>query len=168
MRATPYVILLVVQKLPEPLRPAPKAIIVRAQDLVGQALQDALEGRTIESPYYSIHEVGQEAFVDNAWLVLPPQSAAIQKKFGEFAELQSFTQLRQGIITVLTTYFSSRAEMCLNMRPPFTFHFWLIETWKPMRFQRPTREASFTLILMGKRWMKATCGASFQRRGNIS
>ena len=31
--------------------------------------------------------------------MLPPQSAAIQRKFTEFAELRSFTQLRQGIIT---------------------------------------------------------------------
>jgi type I restriction-modification system DNA methylase subunit len=94
-----YVILLIIQKLPEPTQLAPNAIVVRAQDMVGQALQDVLEGRKIESPYYSIYEVGQEAFREGAWLVLPPQSAAIQRKFSEFAELQSFTQLRQGIIT---------------------------------------------------------------------
>lgn len=94
-----YVILLIIQKLPEQPQLAPNAIIVRAQDMVGQALQDVLEGRTIESPYYSIYEKGQEAFREDTWLVLPPQSAAIRRKFSEFAELQSFTQLRQGIIT---------------------------------------------------------------------
>jgi len=94
-----YVILLIVQRLPGLQQTAPRATILRAQDMVGQALQDVLESRLIESPYYSIYEVGQEVFRENVWSVLPPQSAAIQKKFSEFSELRSFAQPSQGIIT---------------------------------------------------------------------
>jgi methylase of polypeptide subunit release factors len=93
-----YVILLIVQKKGEAL-PPPNATIIKCQDQVGHALQDAIEGKKTENKFYSIHEVEQSEFMSNGWLVLPPTEATINKRLQSLPVLEEFLELRQGVVT---------------------------------------------------------------------
>jgi type I restriction-modification system DNA methylase subunit len=99
-----YVILLIFQKK-LPAISSPNAIILRCQDLVGQALQDVLESRPAESPDYSIYEVAQDVFELPRWQILPPRSASLQKRLSRFARLDQIAELKQGMITGADTVF---------------------------------------------------------------
>jgi hypothetical protein len=57
-----YNILLVLEKRIDHVAERASAQIVRCQDFAGPALQACLEGRTVETPYYSVFEVGQDFF----------------------------------------------------------------------------------------------------------
>jgi hypothetical protein len=92
------VILLIVQRKREKLS-EPRATIIKCQDRVGHALQDAIEGKKIEGKFYSIHEVNQAAFKTEGWLVLTPTEAAINRRLGSFPALDEFLEVRQGIVT---------------------------------------------------------------------
>ena len=93
-----YVILLIVQRKSESL-PDVKATIVKCQDQVGHALQDAIEGKRTEGKFYSIHEVEQSEFKSEGWLVLAPTEAAIDRRLGSLPALEEFLEVRQGVIT---------------------------------------------------------------------
>lgn len=93
-----YIILLIVQRKRENLS-EPKATIIKCQDRVGHALQDAIEGKKIEGKFYSIHEVDQSAFKTDAWLVLAPTEAAIHRRLGSLPVLEEFLEVRQGVVT---------------------------------------------------------------------
>lgn len=94
-----YVILLVFQKKPDTLQAAPPAMIIKCQDLVGRALQDALLGRRLESSFYSIYDVQQDTFQSAEWLVLPPTESAITRKLDALPSLGDFLHIHQGVIT---------------------------------------------------------------------
>jgi type I restriction-modification system DNA methylase subunit len=93
-----YVILLIVQRKGENL-PEPMATIVKCQDRVGHALQDAIEGKKTEDKFYSIHEVQQSDFKTQGWLVLAPTEAAIHKRLSNLPPLDEFLEVRQGVLT---------------------------------------------------------------------
>jgi type I restriction-modification system DNA methylase subunit len=93
-----YVILLIVQKKGENL-PDVKATIIKCQDQVGHALQDAIEGKRIEGKYYSIHEVEQSAFKSEGWSLLVPTEAAINTRLGSLPALDEFLEVREGVVT---------------------------------------------------------------------
>jgi len=92
------VILLIVQRKGENLS-EPKATIVKCQDRVGHALQDAVEGKKTEGKFYSIHEVGQSAFKTEGWLVLTPTEAAIHGRLRNLPTLDEYLEVRQGVLT---------------------------------------------------------------------
>jgi hypothetical protein len=93
-----YVILLVVQRKSE--NPSDvKATIIKCQDQVGHALQDAIEGKKVEGKLYSIHEVEQLAFRSEGWLMLAPTEAAINRRLSSLPVLEEFLELRQGVVT---------------------------------------------------------------------
>ena len=93
-----YVILLIVQKKSQ-LLPEVQATIIKCQDQVGQALQDAIEGKTVEGKFYSIHAVEQSSFRSQGWLVLAPTESAMDKRMCNLPVLEDFLELRQGIVT---------------------------------------------------------------------
>ena len=93
-----YVILLIVQRKNENLT-APRAVIIKCQDQVGHALQDAIEGRRAEGKFYSIHDVEQSTFDADGWLVLPPTEAAINHRLSSLPLLDEFVELKQGVVT---------------------------------------------------------------------
>lgn len=93
-----YVILLIVQKKGQNL-PDVKATIIKCQDQVGHALQDAIEGKRIEGKFYSIHEVEQSAFKSEGWLLFVPTEDAINTRLSVLPTLHEFLELREGIIT---------------------------------------------------------------------
>ncbi len=94
-----YVILLVFQKKPDSGEKAPPATIIKCQDLVGRALQDALEGRRVETNFYSIYDVKQDTFGNNEWLILPPTESSIKRKFEVLPTIGDFFHVRQGFIS---------------------------------------------------------------------
>jgi hypothetical protein len=94
-----YIILLIFQKKPAGTHEAPPATIVKCQDMVGRALQDALDGRQVETPTYSVYEVGQDFFDGDDWVVVPPTEAIIKRKFERFARLEDFLEVREGFIS---------------------------------------------------------------------
>lgn len=91
-----YVILLVFQKKTEKLAVPPTATIVKCQDFIGKALQDAVEGKLIQNNFYSIYEVAQEVFQNDVWMILPPTEATLKAKFESFSKLKEFFNVREG------------------------------------------------------------------------
>ncbi len=86
--------------------PAPKATLVRAQDLAGKALMDAVIGRTIDNNYYSVFPVEQRFFHDNpAWIVLRPGEERLKERLSSFPHVGEFLEINQGFITGLDRVF---------------------------------------------------------------
>jgi Eco57I restriction-modification methylase len=94
-----YVILLIFQKKDQSNHAVPSAIVMRCQDMVAFALQDVLDGRLIESPYYSVFEADQSQFQEGPWLIQRPHTVAIHRKFESHIEITDLVELRQGIIS---------------------------------------------------------------------
>src|SRR4029077_7684499 len=93
-----YVILLIVQKKGENL-PDVKAMIIKCQDQVGHALQDAIEGKRTEGKFYSIYDVDQSTFQSEGWLILPPAEASINRRFANLPSLDEFLKVPQGLVS---------------------------------------------------------------------
>ena len=94
-----YVILLIFQKRPDTGQKAPPAMIVKCQDLVGSALQDAIEDRRVETNFYSIYDVEQEPFGEDEWLILPPTESRLKSKFEGLPVIDDFLHVREGFIS---------------------------------------------------------------------
>lgn len=94
-----YVVLLVFQKRPERVSTAPLATVVKCQDLVGRALHDAVDGRRLETNFYSIYDVEQDVFHREDWLVLPPTESRLSSRLAQLPIIEDFLQVRQGFIS---------------------------------------------------------------------
>jgi hypothetical protein len=94
-----YVILLVFQKRQEDRFQAPPAMIVKCQDLVGRALQDAVEGVRTENDAYSIYDVDQSVFQEADWIILPPVESTLARKLETFPRLGEFLEVKQGFVS---------------------------------------------------------------------
>ena len=93
-----YVVLLIVQKKADDVC-GDAAIVIKCQDQVGHALQDAIEGKRVDGKYYSIYDADQSAFRPDAWLVLAPTEATIEKRLSTLPPLKEFLDIKQGIVT---------------------------------------------------------------------
>ena len=93
-----HVVLLIFQRKNEALG-VPNATIVRCQDLVGHALQDAVEGKHVERRYYSIYDAEQRLFESDTWFILPPSEAAVRDRLESLPRLKDFLDVKQGMIT---------------------------------------------------------------------
>ena len=94
-----YVILIVFQKKSPTIQDIPSATIIKCQDQVGRALQDALDRRYIEKKSYSVYQVAQDTFMQNEWVVMPPTEEAIKRKFSQLPTISDFLFVRQGFIS---------------------------------------------------------------------
>jgi len=97
-----YVILLILQRRVEYFagrKDNPKAIVVRCTELVGQALQNALEGRLSSNDFYDIYEADQSQFAEPEWYVLTPVQNRLKERFRQLPSLEEFLDIRQGLIT---------------------------------------------------------------------
>ncbi|TET12539.1 MAG: SAM-dependent DNA methyltransferase, partial [Candidatus Thorarchaeota archaeon] len=94
-----YIVLLIFQKKPDTGQKAPPATIIKCQDLVGRALQDAVEGRRIETNFYSIYDIEQDTFGEGEWLVLPPTESRLKSKFERLPVIDDFLHVRQGFVS---------------------------------------------------------------------
>ena len=93
-----YIILLIVQRKSETL-PEVQATVIKCQDQVGHALQDAIEGKRVEGKFYSIHSVEQSSFKSQGWLVLAPTESTMDKRMRSLPTLEDFLELKQGVVT---------------------------------------------------------------------
>ena len=93
-----YVVLLIFQKKDRETS-EPKATILKCQDLVGHALQDAIEGRRVEGRYYSIYDANQSVFQSDAWFILPPTEAGIRDRLASLPKLVDLLEVKQGVVT---------------------------------------------------------------------
>jgi methylase of polypeptide subunit release factors len=105
-----YIVLLIFQKRSGAEQKAPPATIVKCQDLVGRALQDALEGRRMETNFYSIYDVEQDVFGENEWLILPPTESRLKSRFGQLPVIDDFMHVREGFVSGADGVFIIRAE----------------------------------------------------------
>ena len=93
-----YVILLVFQRKDMALG-APAATVIKCQDLVGHALQDAVDGKRVEQRYYSIYDAEQKVFESSTWFILPPSEAAVRDRLESLPRLRDVLDVKQGMIT---------------------------------------------------------------------
>lgn len=94
-----YVILLIAQRKPRAPGAPPSCKIVRCQEFVGWALQDALDNKTARNPYYSVFDVDQEYFGRAPWVILGPEHVALERRLQALPRLQEFLVVREGVIT---------------------------------------------------------------------
>ncbi len=94
-----YVVLLIAQKKTRDIRTAPACRIVLCQDFVGRALQDCLDNKTVQNPYYSIFDVDQDYFGDNPWVLLGPDEVRLERKLRALPKVSDFLVVREGLIT---------------------------------------------------------------------
>jgi type I restriction-modification system DNA methylase subunit len=94
-----YIVLLIFQKKPTGNLKAPSASVIRCQDSVGHALEDYLNGQYVDTPYYSIYEVGQEQFGGKEWFILPPAESSVMHKLASLPTLQDYADIHEGMVT---------------------------------------------------------------------
>ena len=97
-QAQSYVSLLIFQKHRDGI-PTPPATMVRCQELVGQALQDALSGKEVDTPFYSIYSVDQAFFQSERWTVTTSAEARVRRSLSHLKVVGDFLEVRQGFVT---------------------------------------------------------------------
>lgn len=105
-----YVILLIFQKKDEANYP-PTATIIKCQDQVSKALQDAADGVRTEGPAYSIYTVTQDSFSGGKWVILPPTEASISRRYEALQPLGEFVEVRLGFTSGLDKVFIVSTEI---------------------------------------------------------
>jgi tRNA1(Val) A37 N6-methylase TrmN6 len=93
-----YVVLVIFQKQvhPDAARPV---LVVRCTDLVGTALEDALQDRVVRTPAYEVFWSGQPPTGEKVWQFATPESLALQTKLSHLPKLGEIAEIRQGLIT---------------------------------------------------------------------
>jgi len=139
-----YVILLVAERTPERHTPA---IVVKCQEFVGAALQDALAGRTKTSDAYQVFEVPQKSFWRDRWNLLRSEEAALRDAIEVFPRLEQFVEILQGLITGADEVFIRPSRDC-----PKTER----DVWRPLlpdremlRFDVPARQTTAVFMPFG-------------------
>ena len=109
--ASAYVILLIFQKKINTVTPAPPALVVKCQDLVSRALQDAVEDRVSNTDFYSLYRVSQDAFHERNWITTPPALMNVTRKLQLLPKIEKFMHVRQGFVTGADKVFIVPAEI---------------------------------------------------------
>jgi len=93
-----YVVLVIFQKLVQPglLRPV---LVVRCTDLVGLALEDALQDREVRTPAYEAFWSAAPSKGEGPWEFPNPEKAVLQSKLRRLPTLGDIVEIRQGLIT---------------------------------------------------------------------
>ncbi len=104
-----YVILLIAERTSERHVPA---TIVKCQEFVGSALQDALAGRKRIGEGYQVFDVDQQIFQRDRWKLLPPDEAALRNVIEGHRRLDEFVDVCQGVITGADKVFIRLSRDC--------------------------------------------------------
>ncbi|MBM4023840.1 MAG: hypothetical protein FJ280_00310 [Planctomycetes bacterium] len=139
-----YVILLIAERTSERHIPA---TIVKCQEFVGAALQDALAGRTIASDGYRVFEAGQDNFRRDRWHVLRPEETALQNAIELHPRLEQFIEVRQGLVTGADDIFVLPSRDC----PKGERDIWrpILPDRQMVRFGVPTRPTTVVFLPFG-------------------
>ena len=93
-----YVVLVVFQKVAR-VGPARPALVVRCSDLVGSALEDALQAREVRTPAYEVFWSSQPSEGEGPWEFPNPERVLLQSKLERLPTLGDIAEIRQGLIT---------------------------------------------------------------------
>jgi hypothetical protein len=93
-----YVVLIIFQKH-VPNGASRPVLVVRCTDLVGAALEDALQDRVIRTPAYEVFWSAQPSKGEKPWEFATPESLALQAKLDRLPTLGDIAEVRQGLIT---------------------------------------------------------------------
>ena len=108
--ANAYPVLLILQKCPEYSIQSPLATIVRCNAYPGNALEEALDGRTASTPFYSIHQIEQSVFDDGPWHSEGPADRKLADRILRFEPMRNVISVKQGFITGMDDVFIRDAE----------------------------------------------------------
>ena len=93
-----YVMLLIFEKR-DGVKGGRPATVVRATEMVGHALQDALAGRHVDTPYYQVFEQDASSFGSEPWRLRSPAEADLGRKVATLPTLGDFFKVRLGFIS---------------------------------------------------------------------
>lgn len=140
-----YVILLIAERTSERHVPA---TIVKCQEFVGPALQDALTGRKRIGEGYQVFDVDQQTFQRDRWSLLPPNEAALRSVIETYPRLDQFVKVRQGLITGAHKVFIRPSRDCPKKER---------DVWRPflpdremLRFATPSRQTTAVFMPFGR------------------
>jgi methylase of polypeptide subunit release factors len=74
------------------------AKILQCRGNIAEALQDLLDDRVVDTPFYSIYEVDQDAFGEE-WSLAPPSVARLLRKLEQYPSIEEQFTIRQGMNT---------------------------------------------------------------------
>ena len=94
-----YVVLLVLEKKHGRRGFENPAVVVRCRDAVGEALQDALDGRLGVRTGYSVYHLAQSAFDGHSWELLSPKQFALRKRLEALPRLDEVVDIHEGMVT---------------------------------------------------------------------
>lgn len=94
-----YVILLVIEKKLTTTTSAPQAVMIRARSYPGFALQDYLDGKSVDGPNYKTFECSQGEFEKDTWTPATPKERAIENRLLALPRLNELVDVGQGVIT---------------------------------------------------------------------
>jgi methylase of polypeptide subunit release factors len=93
-----YVVLVIFQKQAQKGTARP-VLVVRCTDLVGAALEDALQDREVRTPAYEVFWSTQPAENEKPWEFASPAKVALHAKLDRLPTLGDIAEVRQGLIT---------------------------------------------------------------------
>ena len=94
-----YVILLIFQKKKDGINFNPEATILKCKDLPGKALTNVLKKNLIQSDFYNIYNIDQDAFKRPEWFLLPQAEYNIEKKLEQLPRINDFLEVKQGPVS---------------------------------------------------------------------
>jgi type I restriction-modification system DNA methylase subunit len=139
-----YVILLIAERTAERHIPA---TVVKCQEFVGAALQDALAGRTRAGDGYQVFHVDQRLFGRERWHLLSSEEVALQDAIEAHPRLDQFVEVRQGLITGADEVFIRPSRDC----PRAERGVWrpLLTDREMVRFRVPERQTTAVFMPFG-------------------
>ena len=160
-----YVILLIVQRKSETL-PEVQATVIKCQDHVGHALQDAIEGKRVEGKFYSIQAVEQSSFKSQGWLVLAPTESSMDKRMRNLPALEEFLELRQGVFPVPIAFLSLTTRLSRVMGNLYSFLYFVDREMEAYTVPRRTSQCLFFPYFQGSKVNGKEHVAIFLRLGH--
>lgn len=104
-----YSILLIFEK-----KKTPKELLIttvlKCKNYVGQALEDIINDKEIDNPYYSIYKVSSKVFTSENWLILPNKEYEIEQKIQKHPTISNYLEINSGIISGCDSVFLRRKE----------------------------------------------------------
>lgn len=132
-----YVLLLIAERGGDRTQPA---LYVKCREFVGNALHDALAGRTIDADGYRVFEVSQKTFKRNRWNILRPEEEALRTLIEVHPKLSDLARVRQGLVTGDDDVFVRPSKECPVKE---------LRVWRPLlpdrdivRFKSPRRHTT--------------------------
>lgn len=94
-----YVVLLIFQKRTETELVPEDPVVVRAHELLGDALLAALRGQERENSYYSVGRLPRERLDKGPWIIRSPSQMATERRVSRLPVLSEFLDVAEGYVS---------------------------------------------------------------------